>query len=55
MQFSVPELDALRDDARRRPDMRRVHAELLAQRFVEEMEDKALVPRLTELLLPVEA
>lgn len=30
-------------------------AELLAQRFVEEMEDKALVPRLTELLLPVEA
>lgn len=30
-------------------------AELLAQRFVEEMEDKALVPRLIELLLPVEA
>ena len=30
-------------------------AELLAQRFVEEMEDKSLVPRLTELLLPVEA
>ena len=30
-------------------------AELLAQRFVEEMEDKLLVPRLTELLLPVEA
>jgi putative nucleotide binding protein len=30
-------------------------AELLAQRFVEEMEDKTLVPRLTELLLPVEA
>ena len=30
-------------------------AELLAQRFVEEIEDKTLVPRLTELLLPVEA
>ena len=30
-------------------------AELLAQRFVEEMKDKLLVPRLTELLLPVEA
>ena len=30
-------------------------AELLAQRFVEEMEDKTLVPRLIELLLPVEA
>ena len=30
-------------------------AELLAQRFIEEMEDKTLVPRLTELLLPVEA
>jgi len=30
-------------------------AELLAQRFVEEMEDKALVPRLIALLLPVEA
>ena len=29
--------------------------ELLAQRFVEEMEDKTLVPRLIELLLPVEA
>ena len=30
-------------------------SELLAQRFVEEIEDKTLVPRLTELLLPVEA
>lgn len=30
-------------------------AELLAQRFIEEMEDKTLVPRLIELLLPVEA
>ena len=30
-------------------------AELLAQRFVEEIEDKTLVPRLTELLLPVTA
>ena len=30
-------------------------AELLAQRFIEEMEDKTLVPRLTQLLLPVEA
>lgn len=30
-------------------------AELLAQRFVEEIEDKTLVPRLCELLLPVEA
>ena len=30
-------------------------AELLAQRFVEELEDKTLMPRLTELLLPVTA
>lgn len=30
-------------------------AELLAQRFVEEIEDKTLVPRLIELLLPVKA
>ena len=30
-------------------------AELLAQRFVEEIEDKTLMPRLTELLLPVSA
>ncbi|MCH1616289.1 MAG: DUF655 domain-containing protein [Candidatus Poseidonia sp.] len=30
-------------------------AELLAQRFVEEIEDKALIPRLSELLLPVAA
>ena len=30
-------------------------AALLAQRFVEELEDKTLVPRLIELLLPVES
>ena len=30
-------------------------AELLAQRFVEELEDETLMPRLTELLLPVTA
>ena len=30
-------------------------AELLARRFVQEIEDKALVPRLIDLLLPVTA
>ena len=30
-------------------------AELLARRFVQELEDPAMAPRLTELLLPVEA
>ena len=30
-------------------------AELLAQRFVEEIEDRTLLPRLIDLLLPVKA
>jgi hypothetical protein len=30
-------------------------AELLALRFVEELEDRTLAPRLTELLFPVKA